>query len=180
MYCLPGVIPGSLRWPSFIPSHCAFCWLFGLGALPVCWPWLFVLGCLRAIALPFSPGLQQLPPAIVPGVELVGSGLRPNPVTCGPGGNWGRPRRVVKPPSLGDAAVAFGLRRATLAGGSLRRCRRGLVPRQGLGRTREGCPVSCAQRNPWPTTPHGFAWGRGTVTGVRGHAAWAIPAKGVL
>ena len=75
MCCLPGVIPGNLRWPSFTPSHCAFCWLFGLGALPVCWPWLFVRGCLRAIALPFSPGLQQLPPAIVPGF-----GLTPLPV----------------------------------------------------------------------------------------------------
>ena len=46
-----------------------------------------------------------------------GSGLRPNPVTCVPGGSWGRLRRVVKPPGLDVAAFAFGLGRAILAGG---------------------------------------------------------------
>ena len=72
----------------------------GSGFIPVGWPWPSGLGCLRAIALPFGPGLQQLPPAVVPGVGFgsdlygVSGKLRPNPITCGPGGSWGRPRRV--------------------------------------------------------------------------------------
>ena len=178
MFWLPGFIPGSLGLPGFIPGHGAFCWLFGLGVLPACWPWPFGLGCLRAIALPFGPGATANATAAGPGVGLgsdpygilgsrAGSGLRPNPVTCAPGGSWGRLRRGAKPPGLDVAAFAFGLGRAILAGGwayPLRRCWRGRV--WGLGRTREGRLVSCVQRNPRPFDPPGLLGGEAPHVGL--------------